>query len=81
MVLTWSFIIYTINITLVLKILTLNCLIPPTNAELMRKIQRAMEGDIYKCIKDLPKKYIILTNYMLSEWRIQLIIGLGKYVI
>ena len=68
MVLTHTSTQYPLLVESIIYIWTKNCLIPPTDAELMGGCRRT--GEVYYSlfIKEFPHKYLILTHYMLSAW-------------
>ena len=68
MVLTCTFIKYSINITSVIGIWTLNFPILKNCAKLMGGCQHTREVYVPHWSKYLPKQYIVLTQYMLSLW-------------
>ena len=81
MVLTWPATQYPINIVSILGIWTTNCLIPPTDAEMMGGNRRTREGDDSLCLRAFPKENPILAYYILGAWWLNLLDGLGNYSI
>ena len=65
-VLTWPAIQYPIKVSSILGIWTTNCLIPPTDAELMGGNRCTREGYEPLCLRAFPKENLILAHYMLS---------------
>ena len=68
MILTWTTIQNSINISSILGIWTTNFLIPPTEAELMGGHIRMREGHEYLCLSAFPKENNTLTHYTISAW-------------
>ena len=81
MVLTCTFIKYSINITSVIGIWTLNFPILKNCAKLMGGCQHTREVDVSHWPKYFPDKYLVLTHYMLSLWWTDFLTGLGQYLI
>ena len=79
MVLTWNAIQYLIKIALILVIWERNCLISPTEEDLMGGIRLTREGYGHQQLRVFPKQNLILIHYMLSAWHIM--DGLGSYVL
>ena len=77
MVLTYPAIQYPIKVESILGIWKINCLIPPTDAELMARHGRTSEGHESICIRAFPKENLILTHYMFSAWWLNLLDRLG----
>ena len=77
MVLTWTAIQYPIKVISILGIWTINCLIPPMDKELVGRHRRRRKVHESLCIRAFPNENLILANYMLSAWWLNLLDGLG----
>ena len=66
MVLTWTAIQYLIKIALILVIWEINCLISPTEEDLVGGIRLTREGYGHQQLRVFPKQNLILIHYMLS---------------
>ena len=80
-VLTCNFIKYSIKITSVLGIWTLNFPIPLDYSKLMGVFQRMREVDVSQRTKDLPEQHLILTQYILILWWMNFLTVLVHYLI
>ena len=81
MILTWIAIQYPIKISSILGIWTTNCLIPPTDAEMIGGHRQTRDEDNSLCLKTFSKENLIFTHYMISAWWLHIIYGLVHYVI
>ena len=81
MVLTYPLVKYSIKITYILGVYSLNTLKLPTNADLMFGCCHTRLVVVYQCLKYFPKQNLILAHYMIRSWWIQLIVGLLHYAI
>ena len=81
MVLTWPTIKYPFKIVSILGIFTTNYLIPPMDAKLMGRHSLMREGDDSLRLRAFPEENTILAHYMLSEWWLNLMDGMGHYII
>ena len=79
--LPWPAIQCLVKVVSIIWIWTINCLIPPTDTELMGRHRLTREGHDYLCISPPPKENIILAYYMLSAWWLNILDGIGHYVI
>ena len=73
MVFTWPEIQYPTKFASILVIWTINCLIPPTDVELMGRHRRRREGHDSLQIRAFSNDNIIPTHYMLSAWWLHLL--------
>ena len=81
MVLIWTSIKYPINISSILGIWTINCLIPPMDAELMDGHIRTRDVYDLLYLMDFHKENLTLTHYMLGAWWLYFLDGLVHYCI
>ena len=81
MVLTCTATQYPTTITSVLGIWATNCLLPPTDVELMVGHRRTREVDDSQQPRPFPDQNPIITHYMLSAWWLRLLDGLGNHSI
>ena len=78
---TCTFKKYSISITSVLGIWTLNCPIPQDYSKLMGGFQCTMEVYVSQWPKYFPEQHLILTNYFLSLWWTNFMTGFVQYLI
>ena len=72
---------YPINITSLPGIWTKNGLIPPTDAEIIDRHRRTREGYDSLGLRAFPNYNLIIMQYILITWWLQLLDRLGHYVI
>ena len=81
MILTWIAIRYPIKVASILVNRTINFLIPPTDAELVGIYGRTREGYDSLGLRAFPNYNLIIMQYILITWWLQLLDRLGHYVI
>ena len=77
----WSVTQYLIKTVSILGIWKMNCLIPPTDAELMGGCRHKKERYYPTYLEAYHKKNLILTHYMLIAWWLNILDWQGHYTI